>query len=139
VLAAAGVRGCETITARSIVANFRAFADLGIRHGGAADWYMGFGGPDGPQPRPAGRGDGAGRGLRRAGPDREIIDVMLEDDGRVVAGSADATWRRTEDIQGREGSCDTREELKARALATSTVAAARASTGRRVASLDPRA
>jgi len=50
-----------------------------------------------------------------------------------------ATWRRTEEIQGREGTCDTHEELKARALVAATVAAAphrpRAGSG----SLDPRA
>jgi len=69
----------------------------------------------------------------------EILDIMLEDDRRSWQLGPNATWRRTEEIQGREGTCDTHEELKARALVAATVAAAphrpRAGSG----SLDPRA
>ena len=64
---------------------------------------------------------------------------MLEDDRRSWQLGPNAKWRRTEEIKGRGGSCDTHEELKARALATSTVAAAPRRPGAGIGSLDPRA
>jgi polyphosphate kinase len=69
----------------------------------------------------------------------EMIEIMLEDDRRSWQLGPNATWRRTEEILGREGTCDTHEELKARALATSTVATAPRRPGAGVGSLDPRA
>ena len=43
----------------------------------------------------------------------EIIEIMLEDDRRSWQLGPDAAWRRTEEIQGQPGTCDTHEELKA--------------------------
>jgi len=68
-----------------------------------------------------------------------IIGVMLEDDRRSWQLGPKATWRRTEDIQGHPGTCDVHEELKARALAGSTAAAAPHRPRAGVGSLDPRA
>ena len=67
-----------------------------------------------------------------------IIDVMLADDRRSWQLQPDATWLRTETIEGREGTIDTFETLKEEALATGTVVAA---PPRPVGagSLDPRA
>jgi len=70
---------------------------------------------------------------------QEFVDVLLADDRRSWQLGPDAVWRRTEEILGREGTCDTHEELKARALATSTVATAPRRPGAGVGSLDPRA
>jgi polyphosphate kinase len=69
----------------------------------------------------------------------EIIDVMLQDDRRSWQLGPDATWRRTEDIQGHPGTCDTHEELKARALASSANATVPHRPRAGVGSLDPRA
>jgi polyphosphate kinase len=69
----------------------------------------------------------------------EMIEVMLEDDRRSWQLGPHATWKRTEEILGREGTCDTHEELKARALATSSAATAPRRPGTGVGSLDPRA
>ena len=46
----------------------------------------------------------------------EIIDVMLADDRRSWQLQPDATWVRTETIEGREGTIDTFETLKEDAL-----------------------
>jgi polyphosphate kinase len=69
----------------------------------------------------------------------EIIDIMLDDDRRSWQLGPNATWRRTEEILGHEGTCDTHDELKARALAISTVAAAPHRPRAGAGSLDPRA
>jgi polyphosphate kinase len=136
-----GVKGLsETITVRSIVGEFLEHSRIwGFANGGSADWYIGS-------------ADLMDRNLDRRveamvpvedsdarARIAEIIDVMLEDDRRSWQLGPSATWRRTEEIQGHEGSCDTHEELKARALATSTVAAAPRRPGVGVGSLDPRA
>ena len=47
----------------------------------------------------------------------EIIEVMLADDRRSWQLGSDGTWKRTEEITGVAGTCDTHQELKARALA----------------------
>ena len=47
-----------------------------------------------------------------------IIEVMLADDRRSWQLQPDATWVRTETIEGREGTIDTFETLKEDALAT---------------------
>jgi polyphosphate kinase len=136
-----GVKGLsETITVRSIVGEFLEHSRIwGFANGGSPDWYIGS-------------ADLMDRNLDRRveamvpvedsdarARIAEIIEVMLEDDRRSWQLGPSATWRRTEEIQGHEGSCDTHEELKARALATSTVAAAPRRPGAGVGSLDPRA
>jgi polyphosphate kinase len=69
----------------------------------------------------------------------EIIDILLQDDRRSWQLGPDASWRRTEDILGQPGTCDTHEVLKTRAAALTASATTphrpRAGTG----SLDPRA
>ena len=136
-----GVPGLsETITVRSIVGEFLEHSRIwGFANGGSPDWYMGS-------------ADLMDRNLDRRveamvpvedsdarARIAEIIDVMLEDDRRSWQLGPNATWRRTEEIQGHEGACDTHEELKARALATSTVATSPRRPGAGVGSLDPRA
>jgi polyphosphate kinase len=136
-----GVPGLsDTITVRSIVGEFLEHSRIwGFANGGSPDWYIGS-------------ADLMDRNLDRRveamvpvedsdarARIAEIIDVMLEDDRRSWQLGPNATWRRTEEIQGRDGSCDTHEELKARALATSTVATSPRRPGAGVGSLDPRA
>jgi polyphosphate kinase len=130
----------ETITVRSIVGEFLEHSRIwGFANGGSPDWYIGS-------------ADLMDRNLDRRveamvpvedsdarARIAEIIDVMLADDRRSWQLGPNATWRRTEEIQGHEGTCDTHEELKARALATSTVAATPRRPGAGVGSLDPRA
>ena len=61
----------------------------------------------------------------------EIIDVMLADDRRSWQLQPDATWVRTEAIEGREGTIDTFEALKEEALAHGRVVDGPAPAGRR--------
>jgi polyphosphate kinase len=136
-----GVPGLsETITVRSIVGEFLEHSRIwGFANGGTAEWYIGS-------------ADLMDRNLDRRveamvpvedgearGRIAEIIDIMLEDDRRSWQLGPNATWRRTEEILGHEGSCDTHVELKARALAVSTVAAAPRRPRAGAGSLDPRA
>jgi polyphosphate kinase len=130
----------ETITVRSIVGEFLEHSRIwGFANGGDPDWYMGS-------------ADLMDRNLDRRveamvpvedsdarAKIAEMIDIMLADDRRSWQLGPNAQWRRTEEILGREGTCDTHEELKARALATSTVASAPRRPGAGVGSLDPRA
>jgi polyphosphate kinase len=136
-----GVKGIsERIAVRSILGEFLEHSRIwGFANGGETDWYIGS-------------ADLMDRNLDRRveamvpvedadarGRISEIVDVMLEDDRRSWQLGSDATWKRTEEIIGRPGTCDTHEELKARALASAAVA----NTPRRpragVGSLDPRA
>ena len=136
-----GVRGrSETITVRSIVGEFLEHSRIwGFANGGDPEWYMGS-------------ADLMERNLDRRveamvpvedsearARIAEIIGIMLEDDRRSWQLGPDATWRRTEELQGHEGTCDTHEELKARALAGSVAAAAPRRPRVGVGSLDPRA
>jgi polyphosphate kinase len=136
-----GVPGLsETITVRSIVGEFLEHSRIwGFANGGSAEWYIGS-------------ADLMDRNLDRRveamvpvedaearGRIAEIIDIMLDDDRRSWQLGPNATWRRTEEILGHEGTCDTHDELKARALAISTVAAAPHRPRAGAGSLDPRA
>ena len=47
----------------------------------------------------------------------EIIETMLADDRRSWQLGTDAIWRRTEELEAREGTIDTHQRLKERALA----------------------
>ena len=69
----------------------------------------------------------------------EIINVMLADDRRSWQLQPDATWVRTETIEGREGTIDTFETLKEDALEHGSVVAAPRRPGSGTGSLDPRA
>jgi polyphosphate kinase len=136
-----GIKGLsETITVRSIVGEFLEHSRIwGFANGGSADWYMGS-------------ADLMDRNLDRRveamvpvedsdarARIAEIIELMLEDDRRSWQLGPHATWRRTEEIQGRDGTCDAHEELKARALAVATAAATPHRPRAGVGSLDPRA
>jgi polyphosphate kinase len=136
-----GVKGVSTgITVRSIVGEFLEHSRIwGFANGGEGEWYIGS-------------ADLMDRNLDRRveamvpvedGEARnriaEIIDVLLQDDRRSWQLGPDGTWRRTEDIQGHPGTCDTHEELKARALAASANATVPHRPRAGVGSLDPRA
>ena len=54
-----------------------------------------------------------------------IVQVMLEDDRRSWQLRPDASWVRTEVIEGREGTCDTFAALKEDALAMTAPAVSR--------------
>jgi polyphosphate kinase len=69
----------------------------------------------------------------------EIIDVMLADDRRSWQLQPDATWVRTEALEGREGTIDTFEVLKDEALEHGSVAGSPSPAGAPAGSLDPRA
>ena len=68
-----------------------------------------------------------------------IIDVMMSDDRRSWQLQRDATWVRTETLEGREGSVDTFEVLKEDAMAHGSVVASPSRPGAVAGSLDPRA
>jgi polyphosphate kinase len=69
----------------------------------------------------------------------EIVELMLVDDRRSWQLRPDATWVRTEVLEGRPGTVDTFEVLKERALAQSLEAAEPHRPGAGSGSLDPRA
>ena len=70
---------------------------------------------------------------------QEIIDVMLADDRRSWQLQPDATWVRTEVLEGRPGTVDTFEVLKDKALEVGHVTAVPRRPGVGAGSLDPRA
>jgi polyphosphate kinase len=130
----------EGITVRSIIGEFLEHSRIfGFANGGAPEWYIGS-------------GDLMDRNLDRRieavvpvedGEARarlaEIVDIMLADDRRSWQLGADATWRRTEDINGAPGTVDSHEMLKARALAAGSLASSPRRPGAGTGSLDPRA
>jgi polyphosphate kinase len=130
----------ENIHVRSILGEFLEHSRIwGFNNGGEPEWYIGS-------------ADLMDRNLDRRveamvpveDPEarsrlEEIIQLMLEDDRRSWQLGADATWRRSEEILGRSGSCDSHEELKARALASIVNATAPHRPRAGVGSLDPRA
>jgi polyphosphate kinase len=136
-----GVEGLsERIRVRSIVGEFLEHSRIwGFRNGGDEEWYIGS-------------ADLMDRNLDRRieavvpvedtdarARIAEIIEIMLADDRRSWQLGADATWRRTETIQGRPGTVDTFETLKERALASGEVAAVPRRPGAGSGSMDPRA
>ncbi|GAC1663427.1 MAG: polyphosphate kinase 1 [Candidatus Limnocylindrales bacterium] len=136
-----GVKGVSTaISVRSIVGEFLEHSRIwGFANGGQAEWYIGSADlMDRNLDRrveamvPVEDGDAQARIA-------EIIAIMLEDDRRSWQLGPDARWRRTEEVQGRPGTCDTHEELKARALASTAAGAAPHRPRAGVGSLDPRA
>jgi polyphosphate kinase len=136
-----GVKGVSTgITVRSIVGEFLEHSRIwGFENGGQAEWYIGSADlMDRNLDRrveamvPVEDGDARARIA-------EIIDVMLEDDRRSWELSSNGRWRRVEDVLGRPGTCDTHEELKVRALASTTAASTPHRPRAGAGSLDPRA
>ncbi len=136
-----GVDGVSTgISVRSIVGEFLEHSRIwGFANGGEAEWYIGS-------------ADLMDRNLDRRveamvpvedGEARariaEIIDIMLADDRRSWQLGPDGGWRRTEEIQGALGTCDTHEELKARAIASTAAASVAHRPRAGAGSLDPRA
>jgi polyphosphate kinase len=136
-----GAKGVsERIRVRSIVGEFLEHSRIwGFANGGDTDWYMGS-------------ADLMDRNLDRRveamvpvedpearGRLAEIIEVMLADDRRSWQLGSDGTWKRTEEITGVSGTCDTHQELKARALAATATAATPHRPRAGVGSLDPRA
>ena len=117
-----------------------ALADLGLRERRRPRVVHRLGRPDGSQPGSADRGGRPGRGHRRRAPgSSSIIDVMLADDRRSWQLQPDATWVRTETLQGRAGTVDTFEVLKEDALDRSQVVTTPHRPGAGAGSLDPRA
>ncbi len=136
-----GVKGVsEGIRVRSIVGEFLEHSRIwGFSNGGDTDWYIGS-------------ADLMDRNLDRRveamvpvedpearGRLAEIIEIMLEDDRRSWQLGSDATWRRTEEITGHPGTCDTHLELKVRALAAAQSATTPHRPRAGIGSLDPRA
>jgi polyphosphate kinase len=136
-----GVPGIsERVRVRSIVGEFLEHSRIwGFANGGDPDWYIGS-------------ADLMDRNLDRRveavvpvedsearARIADIVDVMLHDDRRSWQLLADATWIRTETLEGREGTIDTFAEMKARALEQGHVAMAPRRPGAGLGSLDPRA
>jgi polyphosphate kinase len=136
-----GVPGIsEGITVRSVIGEFLEHSRIfGFANGGTPEWYIGS-------------ADLMDRNLDRRieavvpvedaearARLAEIVDVMLSDDRRSWQLGPDATWRRTEDINGLPGTVDSHEQLKARALAVGSLASTPRRPGAGSGSLDPRA
>jgi polyphosphate kinase len=68
-----------------------------------------------------------------------IVSVMREDDRRSWQLQPDASWVRTEVLEGREGTCDTFVALKEDALAMTAPVVAPHRPAPIVGSMDPRA
>ena len=119
----------------------RALADLGLRERRRARVVHRLGRPDGPQPRPPGRGGRARSRItrrRRAWP--RSSSVMLADDRRSWQLQPDATLGPDRDARGpARARIDTFETLKEDALAHGSVVAAPRRPGAGAGSLDPRA
>jgi polyphosphate kinase len=130
----------ERIRVRSIIGEFLEHSRIwGFENGGDAEWYIGS-------------ADLMDRNLDRRVEAvvpvedsdararlAEIIELMMADDRRSWQLQPDATWVRTEVLQGRPGTIDTFETLKERALEQGHLAAAPRRPGIGVGSLDPRA
>jgi polyphosphate kinase len=130
----------ERIRVRSIIGEFLEHSRIwGFANGGDQEWYIGS-------------ADLMDRNLDRRveavvpvedqeARNRlaEIIDVMLRDDRRSWQLQPDATWTRTETLEGREGTVDTFEVMKDLALEHGQEATAPRRPGSGAGSMDPRA
>jgi len=136
-----GVPGVsDRIHVRSIVGEFLEHSRIwGFSNDGAAEWYIGS-------------ADLMERNLDRrieaAVPVEdieararigEVIATMLADDRRSWHLGADAVWRRTEDLNGAEGTIDTFAAMKERTLIYSAAISQPHRPGLGSGSLDPRA
>jgi polyphosphate kinase len=130
----------ETIRARSIIGEFLEHSRIwGFANGGDAEWYIGS-------------ADLMDRNLDRRveavvpveDPDARnrlagIVELMLTDDRRSWQLLPDGAWKRTEELEGREGTIDTFEALKERALDMADEAHLPHRPHAGAGSLDPRA
>jgi polyphosphate kinase len=130
----------ERIRVRSVIGEFLEHSRIwSFANGGEQEWYIGS-------------ADLMDRNLDRrveaVAPveDRDaqarlagIIEVMLADDRRSWQLQPDASWVRTETLEGREGTIDTFEVMKEDALAHGSVVGAPHRPGAGTGSLDPRA
>jgi polyphosphate kinase len=130
----------DRIRVRSVIGEFLEHSRIwGFENGGDGEWYIGS-------------ADLMDRNLDRRieavvpvedseakGRLAEIVDLMLADDRRSWQLQPDATWVRTEVLQGRPGTIDTFEVLKERALEHGYVASTPRRPGAGTGSLDPRA
>jgi polyphosphate kinase len=130
----------ESVRVRSIIGEFLEHSRIwGFANGGDAEWYIGS-------------ADLMDRNLDRRveavvpveDPDARsrlagIIDLMLADDRRSWQLLPDGTWKRTEELEGREGTIDTFEVLKERAIAMADQAHLPHRPHAGAGSLDPRA
>jgi polyphosphate kinase len=130
----------DRVRVRSIVGEFLEHSRIwGFENGGDQEWYIGS-------------ADLMDRNLDRRveavvpvedseskGRIAEIIEVLLADDRRSWQLQPDARWVRTETLEGREGTIDTFETFKERALESELVASAPRRPGAGAGSLDPRA
>jgi polyphosphate kinase len=130
----------ERIRVRSIIGEFLEHSRIwGFENGGDREWY--FGSADLMERNLDRRVEAAvpvednEARARLAG----IIDLMLTDDRRSWQLQPDATWVRTEVLQGRPGTIDTHEVLKERALEQGHIATMPHRPGAGAGSLDPRA
>jgi polyphosphate kinase len=136
-----GVEGVsERIRVRSIDGEYLEHSRIwGFSNGGQQEWYIGS-------------ADLMERNLDRRveavtpvedavarGRIEEIVEVLLADDRHSWQLGPDATWRRTEDVVGREGSVGTFELLKERALQLGQASSLPHRPGAGAGSLDPRA
>ncbi len=136
-----GVPGVsERIRVRSIVGEFLEHSRIwGFENGGRREWYIGSADL---MDRNLDRRVEAivpvedGEARRRI---EEIVGIMLADDRHSWQLGADATWRRTEEIEGAPGAVGTFELLKERALQAVTAAVTPHRPGAGAGSLDPRA
>jgi polyphosphate kinase len=107
----------ERIHVRSIVGEFLEHSRIfGFANGGEPEWYIGSAdlmerNLDRRIEALAPVDDAAARARIE-----EIVQTLLADDRRSWQLGADAVWRRTEELLGREGCVDTFELLKRRAL-----------------------
>jgi polyphosphate kinase len=130
----------ESVRVRSIVGEFLEHSRIwGFANGGDPEWYIGS-------------ADLMDRNLDRRVEavvpveDAEarnrlagIIEVLLADDRRSWQLLPDGTWKRTEELDGREGTIDTFETLKEEALAIADEAHLPRRPHAGAGSLDPRA
>jgi len=130
----------DRIRVRSVVGEFLEHSRIfGFSNGGEQEWYIGS-------------ADLMERNLDRRVEaivpveDREararieaIVTTMLADDRRSWQLEADATWRRTEEINGAPGTCDTFAVLKEQALESSSSLSSPRRPRAGAGSLDPRA
>ncbi len=130
----------ERIQVRSIIGEFLEHSRIfGFLNGGEQEWYIGS-------------ADLMERNLDRRveavmpvedlearARIEEIIAIMLEDDRRSWQLGSDAVWRRTEEINAAQGTCDTFAALKERALASAASSGSPRRPRSGAGSLDPRA
>jgi polyphosphate kinase len=130
----------DRIRVRSIVGEFLEHSRIwGFENGGDREWYIGS-------------ADLMDRNLDRRVEAvvpvedseakarlAEIVEVLLADDRRSWQLRPDASWVRTEALDGRDGTVDTFEVLKERALEMASAASAPRRPGSGSGSMDPRA